>query len=275
MKLFEVILIVQVLILFEQGSGVRQARDGNLITAENKENFMYLFKSDQSQNYLNYRAVYGLRYSPSKKLSVNTDFVRIHDLEQPFNDSIPSEVNSASEIDTENVNDEVAASSVESETVATPTSSSPHDFTFDAVEPAVDESRNHIMRPNNRVEYALDFLAERLKKLLYYSSDFNRPESKVSPQLTSLGKFLNLFDLIKFENIPCLTAQKPLRQLSGTCYKEVECTNLGGLAVDQCASGFGVCCVCEFCFIDFSSLSFCFKDVAIRQLLIFFSQGRM
>lgn len=232
------------------------------------ESFMYVYKSDgHPQNYLNYRAVYGLRYSPSRKLSPTSEVVAPQDVEQPSqpsNDSISSEVNSASETETENVNDEDASSSVESETAAHA------NFTFGIVEPAVDESRNHIMRPNNRVEYALDFLAARLKKLLYYSGDASRPESKVSPHLTSLGKLLNLFSLIRFENVPCLTAQKPLRQLSGTCYNEMECANLGGLAVDRCASGFGVCCVCEFRLLIFS----CFKDDAIRKIVLR-SQRRM
>lgn len=245
--------MVHQVLTFSSGKVVEQMRDGNSIASEN-DSYMYLYKTDgHTQNYLNYRAVYGLRYSPSKKLSTSPDIVTTHQgLEQPFNDSIPSEFNSASE----NVNDEVASSNVESETVVldgTSSSFTSQNFTFGTAEPAVDESRNHIMRPNNRVEYALDFLANRLKKLLYYSSDYNRPESKVSPQLTSLGKVLNLFSLIKFENIPCLTAQKPLRQLSGTCYSEADCANLGGLAVDRCASGFGVCCVCESRFIDFFS----------------------
>lgn len=249
MKLLGVILVVHQVLAFSFGKVVELTRDGNSIATEN-DGFMYLYKTDgHTQNYLNYRAVYGLRYSPSRK----PDIVTTHQgLEQPFNDSIPSEVNSASE----HANDEVASSNVESETVVlddTSSSFQSQNFTFGTAEPAVDESRNHIMRPNNRVEYALDFLANRLKKLLYYSSDYNRPESKVSPQLTSLGKFLNLFSLIKFENIPCLTAQRPLKQLSGTCYKESDCANLGGLAVDRCASGFGVCCVCESRFIDFFS----------------------
>ncbi|CAO1411408.1 unnamed protein product [Diamesa hyperborea] len=106
-----------------------------------------------------------------------------------------------------------------------------------------DETRNHIMKPSNKFANALNFLAARLKKLLYYSTDKNRIESKISPQLSSLGRFLNLFTIIKFDNVPCTTARKPLRQLSGTCYHEIECLQLGGIAVDRCAKGFGVCCV--------------------------------
>lgn len=248
MKLLEVILVQHVLICVARCSEkVSVVTDDALST-----NNMYLYKTyGQSENYLNYRAVYGLRYTPTKKPMKATNFM-IEDEEHKWNSSIAAEVISASE----DVNVEHAPSGVESETVSEMSVASSQssatlprrNFSTESMEPVVDESRNHIMRPNNRVGYALDFLAERLKKLLYYSADRSRPESKLSPQLTSLGRFLNLFRLIKFENIPCITAQKPLRQMSGTCYSEVECLGLGGIAVDSCASGFGVCCVCEFSF---------------------------
>lgn len=215
-----------------------------------ENNYMYLYRpGGQSVNYLNYRAVYGLRYRPTKNPSKSEPIIsQITTEKSNLNVTIPTEIG-ANESEMENVNEDFASSNVESEILSSTESSlrlPTANFTQQNVEPTVDESRNHIMRPNNRVEYALDFLAERLKKLLYYSTDRSRPESKVSPHLSTLGKFLNLFSLIKFENIPCVTAHKPLRQLSGTCYNEVECFNLGGIAVDRCAGGFGVCCVCEF-----------------------------
>lgn len=212
----------------------------------------YLYKlNGQPVNYLNYRAVYGLRYIPTKKpIKAPPNNVEEFIAEKStFNVTIPTQVNEV--ISTiENEDEEFASSDVESEIAVASTESAenltPHNFTNEIVEPAVDESRNHVMRPNNRVEHALDFLAGRLKTLLYHSADPSRPESKISPPLSSLGKFLQLFNLIKFENIPCVTAHKPLRQLGGTCYTEVECLHLGGIAVDRCANGFGVCCVCEF-----------------------------
>ena len=229
------------------------------------DNYMYLYKTNgQSENYLNYRAVYGLRYTPTKKpikvLSSNQNHIT-NEPEPEFTSTILNEVISSDNNETENINDKYASSSFESET----SSSSQSEMSSEAVsyhnntsldvsvnasedteiESIIDESKKHVMRPNNRVEHALDFLAHRLKKILYYSADKNRFESQLSPHLTSLGKFLNLFSLIKFENIPCLTGRKPLTQLSGTCYNEVECLSLGGIAVDSCANGFGVCCVCE------------------------------
>lgn len=226
------------------------------------DNLMYLYKTNsQSANYLNYRAVYGLRYTPKKPIKVlsgNQNLIT-SEPELALNSTISNEVISTDNKETGNANSEFTSSSFESETSSSSQSetsfegvSYPNDTSADVsvnvsddIELAIDESKKHIMRPNHRVEHAMDFLAHRLKKLLYYSADKNRIESTLSPHLTSLGKFLNLFSLIEFENIPCLTGNKPLRQLSGTCYNEVQCLSLGGIAVDRCANGFGVCCVCE------------------------------
>jgi hypothetical protein len=264
-KLLSLILVHRVLLCVAKSSEpiddvLRKPEDVEpfVLTPDDNNNYMYLYKTDdQTQNYLNYRAVYGLRYSPTKKsIKPNTNNYHNSDQEPSFNgtNANANEVISASENETENefVESETLTSVASSQSSATLPQQS---FTFGSAEPAVDESRNHIMRPNNRVEYALDFLSERLKTLLHYSGDKSRPESKLSPHLTSLGRFLNLFSLIKFENIPCITAMKPLRQLSGTCYNEVECAGLGGIAVDRCANGFGVCCVCEFLLIFLSSHS--------------------
>lgn len=213
---------------------------------------MYLYKQNgQSENYLNYRAVYGLRYIPTKK-TVKAHLGTENNEKSVFNVTIPNEIIHVSETDdTQNAIEEdytsSAANSYESETSSVTSTESFEGLPYlNFSDSVIDESRNHIMRPNNRVEFALSFLSERLKQLLYHSMDESRPESKLSPHLTTLGRFLNLFNLIRFENIPCMTAHKPLRQLSGTCYSEIECSNLGGIAVDQCASGFGVCCVCKF-----------------------------
>lgn len=256
--------------LFEKFIG-----EDTLVQAPNEtalsDNYMYLHKTNgQSENYLNYRAVYGLRYTPTKKpikeLSSNQNPIT-REPEPAFSSTISNKVISSENNETENVNDEYTSSSFESET----SSSSQSEMSSEGVpyhnntsvdvsgdiELIVDESKKHIMRPNNRVEHALDFLAHRLKKLLYYSKDKNRFESKLSPHLNSLARFLNLFSLIKFENIPCLTGKKPLTQLSGTCYNEVECLSLGGIAVDRCPNGFGVCCVCESVLLIFLLSQFC------------------
>lgn len=250
MKLLAFVLINRILMIAAGSSEVTDDVD-TLSENDLNDNFMYLYKTNvQSENYLNYRAVYGLRYKEATKkpIKVFPDNYSVVDQESSFNDTDrhSNEVISAS---VEVVSDELASSSFESETSSQRNETS--NFTISEVDPVADESRKHIMRPNNRVEHALDFLAQRLKHLLMHSADKARPESKISPHLSSLGRFLNLFSLIRFENVPCVTAMKPLRQLSGTCYNEIDCIKLGGIAVDQCADGFGVCCVCEF--IDFFS----------------------
>lgn len=280
----KIIESVQSVELVDKG-GVKET--AHLLPNENalNNNYMYLYQTNgQSENYLNYRAVYGLRYSPKKpsqNLTNNYNIISDDKIQTAFNGIIPNEVISTNDTETENVNDEYIASSsssAESETSSQSEMASENlpqlNFTAVNVEPVVDESRKHIMRPNNRVEHALDFLAERLKKLMLSTADKSRPEAKLSPHLTSLGRFLNLFSLIKFENVPCITAMKPLRQLMGTCYNEVDCMGLGGIAVDRCANGFGVCCICEFTFIDFY-FSPLFQGRLIRRIFLSFSQRWM
>lgn len=214
-------------------------------------------------NYLNYKDVYGLRFSPTIKAF----------------DSIENEVKESL--------DSASVSSPEMNLIVHPTYGQPQpnnesylysnsletelerpapllDVLSDARNFATEstgaknthkQSSNHIMKPNIKLESTLSFLAARLKKLIYFSADESRPESKISPQLSALGRFLNLFQIIKFENIPCTTARRPLRQLNGVCYHKVECKQLGGIAVDQCASGFGVCCICKYFELDLSSLN--------------------
>jgi hypothetical protein len=95
----------------------------------------------------------------------------------------------------------------------------------------------------SRVERALEFIAGRLKKLLQISLNIKNGDVFEAP---TFGRFLNIFNVIKFDNAQCSTTAKPLRQLNGICYRKDECAQLGGSQIDTCANGFGVCCACEF-----------------------------
>jgi len=53
------------------------------------------------------------------------------------------------------------------------------------------------------------------------------------------GKFLSVFQIIKFKNEACPATSGDM----GICYTEAECTSKGGVAGGSCATGFGVCCV--------------------------------
>jgi len=75
-------------------------------------------------------------------------------------------------------------------------------------------------------------------------------QQKAETELTSLqekdgretdreGKFLSVFQIIKFKNEMCPASNGDM----GTCYTEAECTAKGGMGSGSCATGFGVCCV--------------------------------
>ncbi|KAL1373490.1 hypothetical protein pipiens_005164 [Culex pipiens pipiens] len=102
----------------------------------------------------------------------------------------------------------------------------------------------NVMRPPTRVEQTLDLLGERLKKLLLNSFVPNSTESRVIEKLKSPLTLFSLFNVVNFENAPCVARQGNLGSpLQGICYHEVQCSQLGGVPMDVCAGGFGVCCV--------------------------------
>lgn len=48
---------------------------------------------------------------------------------------------------------------------------------------------------------------------------------------------LSIFNIIKFENAPCIGGTR-----NGTCFTAAECDSNGGTSDGDCADGFGVCC---------------------------------
>jgi hypothetical protein len=213
-----------------------------VVVNEAPNNYMFSYKSPmQSANYLNYRVQYGLRYFPKKNLKIKNSEEKEN---STFHDKKPVE------IEEEIKSEEVQSASFESEIFSNPNDGVENNFeetssTLADVELNVtDNNSHHIMKPNNRVEYALDFLAERLKRLIFFG---NQPGSnqQLSPHLSSIGRFLGLFNKLRFESFPCVSGRRPLRQLSGTCYNELECIHLGGIVLDRCANGLGVCCICK------------------------------
>lgn len=199
------------------------------------------------KNYLNYRDVYGIRYSPIVKKAHIDNHI---DDKYTSNGSKTKEEHLLTSFESETtsnfVSSETLSNSIESSTVQG-INFTLDNFVDDEYEPEIEgTSSHHIMKPNNRYEHALNFLANRMKSLLYYSNDHTRPESQmVSPHLVSLGKVLNLFSLIRLDNGPCLAGHKPMRQLSGSCMNEAECLNFGGISMNRCANGLGACCICE------------------------------
>lgn len=116
---------------------------------------------------------------------------------------------------------------------------------------------SNIMKPS-RVQEALQFLNQKVRNLFKYGlmrpQDLQYLNLKLPQEQSGNGggqRFLNIFNVIKFDNIPCASHKEPLTPLNGTCYSQVECDQLGGVAVDDCAGGFGVCCVCTMKCVSF------------------------
>lgn len=84
----------------------------------------------------------------------------------------------------------------------------------------------------------LNLIRNKLKQWLTFGGD-------KKPPLISGQRFLSVFNVIQFENNPCTPTQEDLADMSGICYNDYQCEQLGGTSVDECADGLGVCCVCK------------------------------
>lgn len=92
-------------------------------------------------------------------------------------------------------------------------------------------------KPSSLLKETLQLIRKRIKQWLSLGTD-----SKAS--LINGQRFLNVFNVIKFENGPCTSTQEGLTEMSGICYQDFQCTQMGGSSIDECADGLGVCCVC-------------------------------
>lgn len=97
-----------------------------------------------------------------------------------------------------------------------------------------------IQRPKSpsSLKETLQLIRKRLKQWLSLGTD---PKAS----LINGQRFLNVFNVIKFENGPCTSTQEGLAEMSGICYQDFQCTEMGGTSIDECADGLGVCCVCK------------------------------
>lgn len=82
----------------------------------------------------------------------------------------------------------------------------------------------------------LNLIRMKLKQWLTFGGD-------KKPPLIGGQRFLSLFNVIKFENSPCTSTQEGLTDMSGICYHDYQCEQMGGTSIDECADGLGVCCV--------------------------------
>lgn len=91
---------------------------------------------------------------------------------------------------------------------------------------------------HSALKETLKLIRKRIKQWISFGTD-----SKAS--ILNGQRFLNVFNVIKFENNPCTSTQEGLTEMSGICYHDYQCTQLGGSSIDECADGLGVCCVCR------------------------------
>lgn len=96
-----------------------------------------------------------------------------------------------------------------------------------------------LYRPSiSPLKNTLNLIKKRIKQWLHLGTDFNA-------SLVNGQRFLNVFNVIKFESGPCTSTQEGLTEMTGTCYQDYQCSELGGVPIDECADGLGVCCICK------------------------------
>merc|ERR1712088_289158 len=91
----------------------------------------------------------------------------------------------------------------------------------------------------------------------------NLPAQHLSARLDDKGKAFSLFSVVTFKNEECTTTMDPA--MNGICQSVEDCTESGGTASGNCASGFGVCC---FHKLDLDSPGFDGAVAAIDRLVI-------
>lgn len=107
-----------------------------------------------------------------------------------------------------------------------------------------DKPLNDTLRVKKLEKYhkVLGSLKKSVKRLKRLTRDNS---TKVVPDKVS-ARWLNVLDIVEYETKPyCLSSPRPLTGLTGQCYSEKKCAQLGGMAFDYCAYGYGVCCICK------------------------------
>lgn len=205
----------------------------------------------KSKSYINYKQIYGIRYDPNQlknnfkskevlpeSTMINSnDNVTIRNLMDNINiDTMPVMDEEITTISTDMVNDTDSESLFDQSNFNRNTT---------LLRATTTTSPTNIMKPS-RIKIALEYLSNRIKQLFRNGIPLTLNSIQINNNPMDNGqRFLNIFNIVKFENIPCTTRQNRLTPLKGVCYHKHECKRFGGIAVDECASGFGVCCICK------------------------------
>lgn len=245
-------------------------------------NRKFLYPTKRNYVYLNYKEAYGIRYDPSENEDANrfslpqmeapdesnaegelgtmkpveeppamspsevipvapeaTDAPAVPDLNEPM----PTEV-TVSETTTECITEKVptdAANMEANESSLSQTTIRKPTIAFTALNHRnSNKSKNNttqIVRPISSIRETLNLIRKRVKQWFSSGVDLNAP-------LVNGQRFLNIFNIIKFENSECTSTQEMLEEMSGTCYHDYQCTEMGGTSIGECADGLGVCCIC-------------------------------
>lgn len=99
-------------------------------------------------------------------------------------------------------------------------------------------NKTQIVRPISSIRETLNLIRRRIKQWFTSGIDLNAP-------LVNGQRFLNVFNIIRFENSECKSTQEMLEEMIGTCYHDYQCTEMGGTSIGECADGLGVCCICR------------------------------
>lgn len=241
----------------------------------NLRRFIYSLPNEEETEknkyvYLNYKKAYGIRYNPSDTDKPNVvDNKRARKCNQTYQTKPPigvfeTDLTTVTPSTMTTTTDSVILS--ETTTVPTTTSTSePETSTFSAnVETistssrpyrrraslknttpiVVDQPFSHVpTTPPQRgfFQSMWDYIGDKFKRFFNYGLEISLP----LPAQHGGPRFLNLFNVIKFENTPCTSSETMLSEMTGTCYNDDECRDMGGVPIDKCADGFGVCCACE------------------------------
>lgn len=230
--------------------------NNNLVSNSGK----FISRSSRNYVYLNYKEAYGIRYDPSENGDENR-FAR------PQMDA-PNESNAGDEIATSSV----APQSPERNVSTTTTETAAIETTTDCIPEVMSTEPNNVQTSestavtNKRPAIAFTALNHKIpNKLKNNATQMVQPISSIRDTLNLIRKsikhwftsgvdlnaplvngqrFLNVFNIIKFENSECTSTQELLEEMTGICYHDYQCTEMGGTSIGECADGLGVCCIC-------------------------------
>lgn len=218
-----------------------------------------IYPANKNYVYLNYKEAYGIRYEPSG----NGNRFSLPQMEAPNETNVnieidqsmqPPDVSPSTTSETPDTSETISTEAITLETTTErivetmPTESVIFQTTnkrptipFSALnQKTSNKIKNNVtqmVRPISSIRETLNLIRKRVKQWFTSGIDLNAP-------LINGQRFLNVFNIIKFENSACTSTQEMLEEMTGTCYHDYQCTEMGGTAIGECADGLGVCCIC-------------------------------